>query len=39
MPLVMAVVRVIVHNVGVTDVFAKHRGRNLGSIRWVLVGE
>lgn len=37
MPLVMTMVRVIVQNVGVADVFAEHRGGNLGSIRRVLV--
>lgn len=39
MPPVMTVVRVVVHDVGVTDVFAKHRGRNLGSIRRILMGD
>lgn len=30
---------VAVHNVGVTDVLTKYRGRDLGSIRGVLVGD
>jgi hypothetical protein len=39
MPLIMTVVRVVVDNVGVTDMFAKHRWRDLGSICRVLVRE
>lgn len=36
-PLGVTVVRVVVQNIGITDVLAQHRGRNLGSIRRVLV--
>lgn len=30
---------VVVHDVGVTNMLTEHRGRNLGSIRRILVGD
>jgi hypothetical protein len=38
-PLSVTVVRVIVQNIGFTDMLAKHGGRDLSSVRRVLVGE
>lgn len=39
MSLITTMCVVVVHDVGVTNMLTKHRGRNLGSIRGIFVGD